>query len=181
MTPNTNKHTFPEKQGLYDPANEKDSCGVGFVAHIKGQPSHQIVLDADQILRNMNHRGACGCEPNTGDGAGILTGLPEVFLKKIAREEFDSELPDTGQFGAGIVFLPTDATERQHCKDVVERLISERGQRLVGWRTVPTRPDEADIGPTARAAAPHIEQLFIAAVRGIKATAFEQELYMVRK
>ncbi|MCP3696919.1 MAG: glutamate synthase subunit alpha, partial [Planctomycetaceae bacterium] len=181
MASTKNKHTFPEKQGLYDPANEKDSCGVGFVAHVKGEPSHQIVLDADQVLRNMNHRGACGCEPNTGDGAGILTGLPETFLKKIAREEFDSELPDTGQFGAGIVFLPTDPTERQHCKDLVERLVSERGQQLVGWRTVPTCPDEADIGPTARAAAPHIEQLFIAAAQGIEADAFEQELYLVRK
>jgi glutamate synthase (NADPH) large chain len=81
---NIYKPGFPSKQGLYDPANEKDSCGVGFVAHIKGQPSHQIVLDADQVLRNMNHRGACGCEPNTGDGAGILTALPHEFSTSAA-------------------------------------------------------------------------------------------------
>ncbi|MEO1972105.1 MAG: hypothetical protein ABGX07_11145, partial [Pirellulaceae bacterium] len=78
---------FPEKQGLYDPANEKDSCGVGFVAHIKGHRSHQIILDADEVLRNMDHRGACGCEANTGDGAGILTALPYEFLAKVSKAE----------------------------------------------------------------------------------------------
>ena len=87
---------FPAKSGLYDPSNEKDSCGVGFVAQIKGQGSHQIVLDADQILRNMDHRGACGCEPNTGDGAGILTALPHEFLAKVAQQRLEGRSPGTG-------------------------------------------------------------------------------------
>ena len=87
---------FPEKQGLYDPANEKDSCGVGFVANLKGEPNHQNVLDALQMLVNMEHRGGCGCEPNTGDGAGILVGLPESFLRKVAKDELGVSLPEKG-------------------------------------------------------------------------------------
>ena len=85
---------MPEKSGLYDPAQEKDSCGVGFVAHIKGARSHQIVLDAEQVLRNMDHRGACGCEKNTGDGSGILTALPHDFFERVAREELKTSLPE---------------------------------------------------------------------------------------
>src|SRR5210317_118156 len=91
---------IPDKHGLYDPAFEKDSCGVGFVAHIKGQRSHQIVEDAYQTLLHMDHRGACGCEPNTGDGAGILTALPHEFLAKVARDDLQADLPEPGQFGA---------------------------------------------------------------------------------
>ena len=84
--------TFPNKHGLYDPSYEKDSCGVGFVANMKGEPSHQIVLDALEMLVRMEHRGGCGCEPNTGDGAGILVGLPEGYLRKVAREDLEIEL-----------------------------------------------------------------------------------------
>ena len=90
---------FPKKQGLYDPAYEKDSCGVGFVAHIKGQRSHQIILDANEVLRNMDHRGACGCEPNTGDGAGILTALPYEFLVQVPNAAFALDLPAPRQCG----------------------------------------------------------------------------------
>ncbi|MFN7628209.1 MAG: hypothetical protein ACK5PZ_15385, partial [Pirellula sp.] len=89
---------YPEKQGLYDPDLEKDSCGVGFVAHVKGKPSHQIVKDADTILINMDHRGACGCEANTGDGAGILVGMPDKFVRRIALAEFGIDLPKVGQY-----------------------------------------------------------------------------------
>ena len=92
---------LPTKRGLYDPANEKDSCGVGFVANMKGEPSHKIVLDSLQMLVNMEHRGGCGCEPNTGDGAGILVGLPEDFLRKVAKQDLGVELPEKGRFGAG--------------------------------------------------------------------------------
>jgi glutamate synthase domain-containing protein 1 len=98
----------PEKQGLYDPSFEKENCGVGFVAHIKGERSHQIVLDAETILINMDHRGGCGCEPNTGDGAGILTALPLEFIRKVAQKDLNADLPEPGQFAAGIVFLPRD-------------------------------------------------------------------------
>ncbi|MEM7234732.1 MAG: hypothetical protein AAF517_21310, partial [Planctomycetota bacterium] len=129
---------FPEKQGLYDPNNEKDSCGVGFVAHIKGERSHQIVLDADEVLRRMTHRGACGCEANTGDGAGCLTALPYDLLTRVAREELQTELPPPGRYGAGLVFLPQDDGERAICKKTVERVISEQGQTCIGWRRVPT-------------------------------------------
>ena len=106
---------FPKKQGLYDPANEKDSCGVGFVANVKGVPSHQIVLDAIQMLKNMDHRGACGCEANTGDGSGILTGLPWGFLDKVAQRELGVKLPEKGRFGAWLVFLPRVEAERAKC------------------------------------------------------------------
>jgi glutamate synthase (NADPH/NADH) large chain len=172
---------FPSAHGLYDPSLEKDSCGVGFVAHIKGVPSHQIVLDADEILRNMDHRGACGCEANTGDGAGILTGLPHDFLRKVARNDLGIELPPAGQFAAGLIFLPKDAAERAHCKRTVEGLIAQYGQKFLGWRQVPVDPDGADIGPTARAGEPVIEQLLVGAADGLEGEAFEQKLYLIRK
>ncbi len=175
------KYGFPGKNGLYNPANEKDSCGVGFVAHIKGQRSHQMVLDADHMLRRMDHRGACGCEANTGDGAGMLTALPHGFLTKVAKADLNTDLPEPGKFGAGIVFLPTIDAERAKCKSAIESIVAEQGQQLVGWRAVPVRPEEADIGPTALDAMPVIEQLFIAAGDGLEGDAFERQLYVIRK
>ena len=172
---------YPAPQGLYDPRYEKDRCGVGFVAHIKGARTHQMILDADEILRNMNHRGACGCEPNTGDGAGILTALPHEFLRKAVLADLGAELPAPGEFAAGVVFLPRIDTEREHCKREVESIITDQGQRLVGWRPVPTRPDEADIGPTARTGEPHMEMLVVAAGEGLADDAFERQLYAIRK
>ncbi|QDU96654.1 glutamate synthase large subunit [Lignipirellula cremea] len=172
---------FPSKYGLYDPANEKDSCGVGFVANIQGARSHQIVLDVDHILRRMDHRGACGCEANTGDGSGILTALPHEFLQKVAKRDLKASLPDPGKFGAGLVFLPTDNLEREKCKAVIADVVSEFGQRLVGWREVPVETDKADVGPTARMSEPRIEQLFVAAGDGLDAEAFERKLYLIRK
>ncbi|MCH7726664.1 MAG: glutamate synthase subunit alpha, partial [Planctomycetes bacterium] len=172
---------FPAKRGLYDPAFEKDSCGVGFVAHIKGKRSHQIIDDAYIVLKNMEHRGACGCESNSGDGAGIMTALPYEFCAKVAKEDLKTNLPEPGRFGAGVVFLPTIATERDTCKQAVEQIIVEQGQRLVGWRMVPTETKKADVGPTAQAAEPHIEQLFIAASDGLEGEAFERQLYLIRK
>jgi glutamate synthase (NADPH/NADH) large chain len=174
-------YKWPKAHGLYDPANEHESCGVGFVAHIKGQRSHQIVLDADIILQNMDHRGGCGCEANTGDGAGILTALPLEFLRKVAKADLNTDLPDAGKFAAGIVFLPTIESERAHCKQEVDRIIAEQGQTLVGWRKVPVDPKGADVGPTALACEPHSEQLFIAAADGLTQEAFERKLYLIRK
>ncbi len=171
----------PSAHGLYDPSQERESCGVGFVAHIKGERSHQIVVDADTILRNMEHRGACGCEPNTGDGAGILTALPHEFLRRVAGEAFGVELPEPGRFAAGLVFFPTDAGERAYCRERIEQRIAEAGQRLVGWRRVPTCADAADLGPTARASEPVIEQVFIAAEGDLAGDAFERRLYWIRK
>ncbi len=178
----SNTHAgLPGKQGLYDPANEHDSCGVGFVAHIKGQRSRQILLDADQVLRHMTHRGACGCEANTGDGAGILTALPHEFLQKVASRDLGADLPEPGRFTAGLVFLPTDPQQRFKCKHYVEQVIQEQGQHLIDWRMVPVDPDGADIGPTARAGEPVIEQLFIAAGDSLTDDAFERQLYIIRK
>jgi len=174
-------HHLPEAYGLYDPANEKDSCGVGFVAHIKGQRSNQIVLDADHILRRMNHRGGCGCEPNSGDGSGILTALPDAFLRQYAEKNLSSPLPPMGQYGAGLVFLPVVESERAHCKQVVADLVSEHGQKLLGWREVPVETAKADVGPTARLSEPYIEQLIVGAADGVSGDDFERKLYVIRK
>lgn len=175
------RYGLPPAQGLYRPEFEHDSCGVGFVAHIKGARSHKILADADHLLCRMDHRGARGAEPNTGDGAGILTASPHEFLAKVARQAFATELPAEGRYAAGVVFLPTDANERRVCKELIEAIIAEEGQRLIGWRTVPTDPVKADLGETARATMPHVEQLFVAADGSISADAFERKLYLIRK
>ena len=174
-------HGFPQAQGLYDPAHEHDSCGVGFIAHVKGERSHAMMDDALEMLHRMDHRGACGCEENTGDGAGILTALPHEFLAKVAAADLGGELPEPGRFGGGIVYLPNRDDERAACKETVERVIAAQGQRLVGWREVPTDPDGADIGPTARAGMPRIEMLIIAAGDDLAGDDFERQLYLIRK
>ncbi len=178
---NRNRYGLPAKHGLYDPANEKDSCGVGFVANIKGKPDHQIVVDADHLLRRMEHRGGFGAEPNTGDGSGMLTTLPYDFLRRVATEAFDVALPENGLFCAGNVFLPTDEKQRLHCKKVVEEIVIAQKQTLIGWRELPVDAEKADVGQIARDAQPQIEQLFIAAGDGVSSEAFERELYLIRK
>ena len=151
----------PPKQGLYDPAYEKDSCGVGFICDIKGRPSRGIVEDALSMNCCMEHRGGLGYETNTGDGAGILLGLPDTFLRRAAKLELGIELPAPGAYGVGNVFLPTDPRERDRCVRLLAREIESAGQTLLGWRQLPIDPDGADIGNAARAAMPHIAQLFI--------------------
>ncbi len=172
---------FPQPHGLYHPDHEHDSCGVGFVAHIKGQASHEIILDAEQILRHMAHRGACGCEENTGDGAGMLTALPDRFLRKVARTELGLELPAIGRYGAGIFFLPRDPVARSEFKRIVEELLVEQGQTLLGWRDVPQRPDVARIGPSAASAEPHMEMLLVGAAAELDQEALERKLFVIRK
>ena len=115
----------PPAQGLYDPDAEHDACGVGFVVHIKGQRSHGIVRKALQVLINLEHRGACGCEANTGDGAGILIQMPDAFLRK----SVSFTLPAEGGYGAGLVFLPHDESDRDRIKDLIARITAEEGQR----------------------------------------------------
>ena len=155
---------LPKKHGLYDPAYEKDSCGVGFIAHIKGVRSHSIVRDAAEALRNMDHRGACGCEANTGDGAGILTAIPDELMRREAqaavqrRTAGDRPLRDR----AG---LPAARRERarRSAKTTCGNIVERQGQRFIGWRRVPTDAKKADIGKTAAAGEPVIEQMFVAA------------------
>jgi glutamate synthase (NADPH) large chain len=170
----------PQKVGLYDPQFEHDSCGVGFVAHIKGKKSHDIIKNALMMLEHMEHRGACGCETNTGDGAGILTALPHEFLVKVALRDAGIKLPAKGKYGAGIVFFPADNEQRVVCEAAVLKIIAEQGQTFLGWRTVPT--DNSTIGHTARRIEPVMKMLFIAAGPDTKdAEALERQLYIIRK
>ena len=170
---------WPEKQGLYDPRFEHDSCGVGFVVNMKGRKSHDIVRQALTVLVNLGHRGACGCEANTGDGAGILMQTPHEFLKKVCAKE-KIALPGYGEYGVGMVYLPPDKSERYKCEKLFEEIVQNEGHRLLGWRTVPT--SDASLGDTARASEPIVRQVFIARDPKIKDDmAFERKLYVVRK
>jgi glutamate synthase (NADPH/NADH) large chain len=171
--------TRPGQQGLYDPQFEHDSCGVGFVAHIRGEQSREIVDSARRVLLNMAHRGAVGSEKNSGDGAGILTTLPQEFLEKVARADLGFELPPRGQYSAGIVFLPQDESHRRACMRSVEEIVREEGQRLLGWRDVPR--DDSMIGPTALESEPYMKQLFVGAGDGETSEQFERTLYVIRK
>ncbi|HMD53286.1 MAG TPA: glutamate synthase subunit alpha, partial [Phycisphaerae bacterium] len=150
----------PVRLGLYDPEYEHDSCGVGFIAHIKGKKSHDIVINAITMLEHMEHRGACGCEENTGDGAGILTGLPHAFLAKVAKRDAGINLPPAWRYGAGIVFLPTDPEQRTRCEKIFEEVVGASKLKLVGWRDVPV--DNSVLGWLARGVEPAIRQIFIA-------------------
>ena len=127
----------PEAVGLYDPRDERDACGVGFVVDIKGRRSHGVVEKGLQVLINLLHRGACGCEANTGDGAGILIQTPDRFLRKVTAP-LGITLPPAGQYGTGLVFLPRLEAEREELRQLVERIVGEEGQRVLGWRRVPT-------------------------------------------
>ena len=170
---------LPPKQGLYDPQFEHDACGTGFVVHIKGVPSHQIVEQALTILDNLAHRGACGCEPDTGDGAGILVQVPHAFLlKECAALGFN--LPDPRYYGVGMLFMPTDEEQRRNIEQRFEQIAAEEGQQVLGWRTVPT--DGSALGPTARAAQPVVRQVFLERNALIKdRMSFERKLYIIRK
>src|SRR4029079_16523755 len=149
----------PQKQGLYDPQFEHDACGVGFVVNMKGRKSHSLVEQALQILVNLDHRGACGCEANTGDGAGILMQMPHAFFKG-ATDKSGFKLPNQGQYGVGMLFMPKDPAERETGKNALAKLVSEEGQRLLGWPDIPT--DNSSLGKTAQAAEPFMMQVFVA-------------------
>ncbi|MCB9782859.1 MAG: glutamate synthase large subunit [Candidatus Omnitrophica bacterium] len=171
---------YPQPTGLYHPANEKDNCGVGFMAHLKGVPSRNIVTGALEILVNLTHRGACGCDPLTGDGAGILIQTPHEFLKKHTAQ-FDFDLPDKGEYGTGLVFLPPEKSDREACRAEFQRIVQEEGQILLGWREVPT--DNSHIGVTAKKVEPAISQIFIQKgnVPATDDLAFERKLFVIRK
>jgi glutamate synthase (ferredoxin) len=170
---------LPPKQGLYDPQFEHDACGVGFLVNIKGRKSHDIIRQAIKILENLDHRGACGCEANTGDGAGILFQMPHTFLQQVCPEA-GIQLPEPGKYGVGMIFLPPDAAQRANCEKILENIIAEEGQQLLGWRTVPT--DNSSLGETAKASEPVVRQVFVAPNANIKdPMAFERKLYVIRK
>ncbi len=171
---------LPEKYGLYDPANEHDSCGIGFICDLKGRASHQIIVDADHINCRMEHRGGVGFEENTGDGAGVLTGLPHKLLQSIVKNEFGVAI-EPGQYGTGIFFLPQDKGEREAATDLIEQVIADSGQSFLGWRVVPTDPVLADVGSAALAAMPYLAQPFIVSAQGIDNAEFERQLYLIRK
>ncbi|MCA9405345.1 MAG: glutamate synthase large subunit [Candidatus Omnitrophica bacterium] len=171
-------HFYPKQQGLYHPEFEHDSCGVGFVAHIKGQKSHEIVRGGIHILERLTHRGACGCDPETGDGAGILIQMPDAFLRKEC-EKLNISLPPFGDYGAGIAFLPPSADERNEIETWFEHIIREEGQKFLGWRDVPHDSDK--IGEVARSVEPEFKQVFVG--RGVDTSPedFERKLYVIRK
>ena len=174
--------TPPRAEGLYDPRFEHDSCGVGFVVNIKGERSHKLVRQAFEVSVNLLHRGACGCEVNTGDGAGMLLQLPHKFFRK-AADAAGFRLPAPGAYGVGMVFLPRNAAERRQAEEAFGRIVIEEGQHLLGWRDVPT--DNGHLGATAKSGEPVMRQIFIGrdpALDGADdaAARFERKLYVIR-
>jgi glutamate synthase (ferredoxin) len=180
--------TPPGKQGLYDPAYEHDACGVGFVVDIKGRKSHHILRQGLQVLTNLDHRGACGCEVNTGDGAGVLIQMPHKFLVAAARKA-RIELPAPGKYGCGIVFLPRNPTLRRRIEERFEQIVQSEGQSVLGWRTLPT--NNSMLGETARSCEPLMRQVFVGRNPALGSDAgddatvrdliFERKLYVIRK
>jgi glutamate synthase (NADPH/NADH) large chain len=169
---------LPPAQGLYDPRDEHDACGIGFVVNINGERSHDIVLKGLQILLNLRHRGACGCDPETGDGAGILIQIPHLFF---AREcpKLGFPLPGAGEYGLAMCFLPVELQQRLTCEGLLERITREEGLTALGWRDMPVEANA--IGRVARASQPYIEQFFVAKPGGLSQDDFERRLYVVKK
>jgi len=181
--PNTTGHqvraTRPQKRGLYDPQNEHDACGFGFVVDIQGRKSNKVLRDAIAVLKNLDHRGACGCEVNTGDGAGVLVQMPHAFLKDAAKKSHIT-LPKPGEYACGLIFMPRNATQRRRIEEIFARVVQSEGQIYLGGRTVPT--DNSMLGKTARVSEPFMRQVFVQ--RGpdtADVEEFERKLYVIRK
>jgi glutamate synthase domain-containing protein 2/glutamate synthase domain-containing protein 1/glutamate synthase domain-containing protein 3 len=182
---------LPEKQGLYDPAFEHDACGIGFVADLKGRKSHELVEKGIQVLVNLQHRGACGCDDRTGDGAGLTLQIPhEFFAQECGQLGFS--LPEQGQYGVGMLFLPKEDELRAACEQAIEQIVAEEGQRVLGWRTVPV--DASPLGRLAAETQPAIRQIFIGAAPGLPSesrprreqegldeAALNRKLFVIRK
>ncbi|MBI3248654.1 MAG: glutamate synthase large subunit [Deltaproteobacteria bacterium] len=171
--------TRPQKQGLYDPQFEHDACGVGFVVNLKGEQSHTIVAQALTVLENLDHRGACGCEENTGDGAGILLQVPHAFFQE-ACAGLGFALPKPGHYGVGMLFLPIEREQRRQCEQILEDIVRSEGQEVIGWRKVPT--DNLYLGETAKSCEPFVRQIFIRRNPAMQDDlAFERKLYVIRR
>ena len=169
---------LPPAQGLYSPLHEHDACGIGFVADIGGRKSHEIIRQGILILVNLAHRGACGCDPETGDGAGVLIQIPHAFFaRECARLGF--QLPAPGEYGCGITFLPVEPQQRLRVEGLVERIVREEGLEVLGWRDTPVKVDA--IGRVARASQPYIQQIFVGRAPGMDEDALERKLYVIRK
>ena len=164
---------IPEEQGLYNPGNEHDNCGIGFVAHIKGKPSHEIIQRGLDVLLNMDHRGAKSADNSTGDGAGLLMQIPHEFI----AGELGFDVGEPGKYGTGLVFLPKEENEADICMEVLNRNIAAEGLILVGWRDVPV--DHSAPGQIAKTTEPAIKQVFVKA--NLEKDALERKLYIVRK
>ncbi|NCR10453.1 MAG: glutamate synthase large subunit [Microcystis aeruginosa LG13-11] len=174
-----NNNQTPRKQGLYDPRFEHDACGVGFIVHKTGKKSHDIVEQALTILLNLDHRGACGAEKNTGDGAGILCQIPDLFFRKVTSN-LGFTLPAAGQYGVGMLYTAPDAEIRQKSRQQFEKIAAEEGLKVLGWRDVPT--DNSSLGNSAKSTEPFIEQVFIERDANLSDDlAFERKLYVIRK
>ncbi len=174
-----NSNALPVKQGLYDPQFEHDACGVGFIVHKSGKKSHAIVEQGLTILENLEHRGACGCETNTGDGAGILMQIPHKFLVKVAAAA-NITLPVVGQYGVGMVYASPDAETRKHGRQAFEKLVESEGLKVLGWRDVPT--DNSSLGATAQSSEPFMQQVFILRSPDLADDlGFDRKLFVIRK
>lgn len=170
---------MPAKQGLYNPTQEKDSCGVGLVAHLQKKSSRAIVADANEMMVRMHHRGGCGCDPKDGDGAGMLVGMPHSFMRKVAKEELGLTLPPDGEYGVGIIFTGKNDASEAIAKDLVVTTAKQRGLEVLGWRTLPV--DNSDLGTAAKGSEPRTLQCFVGNAKGFKPFDFERELYRLQK
>jgi glutamate synthase domain-containing protein 2/glutamate synthase domain-containing protein 1/glutamate synthase domain-containing protein 3 len=173
-----NRHHIPQPQGLYHPRNEHDACGMGLVASIRGEKSHEIIRKGLEVLINLTHRGAAGCDPETGDGAGILIQIPHAFFVRECGQ-LGIQLPEPGTYGVAMCFLPVERHSRLQCEGVFERIAQEEGLTLLGWRDTPINGDA--VGREARASQPYIEQLFLGRPAGMDEEAFERLLYRIRR
>jgi len=170
---------YPCKEGLYDPEFEHDACGVGFVAHLKGEQSHNIVALGLELLTNLEHRGAVGAEKNSGDGAGILTQIPDRFLRRVVKKSSNIDLPLFGEYGVGVVFVPREPDAYSETQSIVEQCIEELGQECLGWRKVPT--ENSSLGETVKGVEPIVKQVFIKKSDDIDTETFERKLFVIRK
>jgi glutamate synthase (NADPH/NADH) large chain len=183
LSPIAKPGSLPPAQGLYDPQHEHDSCGVGFVVNIKGQKSHKLIEQAFELAINLLHRGACGCEINSGDGAGMLLQLPDRFFRK-ETDRIGIDLPAVGAYGVGMIFLPRDPTDRSRIEGLFANIVAEEEQQVLGWRDVPT--NDSLLGETAKSGQPVIRQIFICRDTSLDRypdahARFERKLYVIRQ
>ncbi|HEY4382770.1 MAG TPA: glutamate synthase large subunit [Acidobacteriaceae bacterium] len=178
MQRSQSRRRIPDPQGLYHPQNEHDACGMGLVASIRGEKTHELIEKGLEVLINLTHRGAAGCDPETGDGAGILIQIPhDFFVPECAK--LGMKLGEPGEYAVAMVFLPVDKHSRLKCEGVLERMAKAEGLNVLGWRDTPVNGDL--IGREARASQPYIEQFFVGRPKGMDEDAFERALYIVRR